>query len=65
MMEDHSPLRDGGFVIDGVIRAAEVVVGVVRHCRAGVASFASFEVVMRAKIFESRDEKMKFWGISA
>jgi hypothetical protein len=59
-MKDHRSFRDGGFIIEGVIQTVEVVVGVVRHCRAGVASFASQEVGIRTKIFESKGEKMKF-----
>ncbi len=51
MMKDHCSFGDGVFIIEGVIRTAEVVVGVVRHCRAGVASFASQEVGIRKKIF--------------
>ena len=56
-MEDHRSFRDGILIIEGVIRAAEVVVGIVRLFLAGGACFASQQVGMGRNIFESEPPK--------
>ena len=60
MMEDHRSFRDGIFIIEGVIRAAEVVIGVVRHFRAGGCVFRFPRGGDWKDFFESEEEKMSF-----